>query len=971
MADNNISTCMKKLLILLTGFLTSLFLLAQQGQFAPLNPDFVRYQESLKTQEGKKSSAESRSGYAPSPLQLNFANYKGMGSLQNKKGWSGALPSRFDLRDSGFVTSVKNQGNVGTCWAFAAIGSIESSWLVNHWGTFDLSEQNMIACNGINGVYDHGGADYIATPYLTRFAGPVLEEDDPYLQKGVCKSEKFSVPRYVLTSRILPADHELIKRTIMSYGAVNTMMLWGSDNLFDYNTFNTVDYTFYYDGIITLPNHVVLLVGWDDNIIVTGGDKSPKGTKGAWIVKNSWGKWWGKNGYFYLSYYDKLALNLVYHFDEYLDTSAIDNLNMYDVFGASRAWGFNNEVAWGLTRFNAPLKEIVKMIGTYILSACSSIDIEIYEDFTEGKLSGLLYQKKNMPCELPGQRVFEVFAEVEGDYYVKIKYNTPNCFKPIPVETSVKGLVPPQICQTGTNWVSNDGEVWEEIGKGIKGREMDLTIRSYTKSVENSLGFFELPKKQLCLSESINVFSELSDSTVICYWQFLPDGLPLNDSGPDPVSAKFASPGVKKIRLIMHRQDEYDTITKSLEVVSSLDIEINHSFKIPMEYSFLSNLEKPRSALDKSIFLLVRSDADSFQWNYPYHIINNYEIAVTPEHTGQNIYYVTAYQGTCKGSDTISVEGFIRPVNDDIQNAIGLHENTNGPFTNINSSLQEDEPSPPWDPWYRVQKSVWFYFTATRTDSIRLICEGFENRLAVYEAGNADNILNGGSKLLGAGNNSIVILKGLSIDKKYWVQVDGKDGALEGNFNIRIAGPKYFTTSQDTLFLGADSGSFSQIIIAADTSWNASLSYSATNWLGLTPDNSLGKDTVTIFSKSTNQTGKTRKGFITLNGDDIAIFSKKIYITQDFTTGIDESTKVESLLLYPNPASTELYLKGLDARQIATCSITICDITGRVLKKEPLKNNSKIDVSGLLKGLYFLKITGDRNPIAVLRFMKE
>ena len=61
------------------------------------------------------------------------------------------LPDYFDWRDSDIVTPVKNQGSCGACWAFAAIGALESDATYLSGSEVLLSEQNLIDCTSSYG----------------------------------------------------------------------------------------------------------------------------------------------------------------------------------------------------------------------------------------------------------------------------------------------------------------------------------------------------------------------------------------------------------------------------------------------------------------------------------------------------------------------------------------------------------------------------------------------------------------------------------------------------------------------------------------------------------------------------------------------------------------------------------------------------------------------------------------------------
>ncbi|MBR0034336.1 MAG: hypothetical protein IJP54_01555, partial [Synergistaceae bacterium] len=104
-----------------------------------------------------------------------------------------ALPARYDLREHERVSSVKNQGLPGPCWAFAALGAMESNYLTqnlsNNGKTPDLSEMQLAfytykdpdkkRC--FTPLYSSGtlsleGSAFRAIAFLLRLSGPAEEK---------------------------------------------------------------------------------------------------------------------------------------------------------------------------------------------------------------------------------------------------------------------------------------------------------------------------------------------------------------------------------------------------------------------------------------------------------------------------------------------------------------------------------------------------------------------------------------------------------------------------------------------------------------------------------------------------------------------------------------------------------------------------------------------------------------------------
>ena len=87
------------------------------------------------------------------------------------------IPTRYDLRERGRVSGVRNQGSYGTCWSFAALGAMESVLLPEE--SCQFAVDHMTLNNGFNLTQKDGGEYTMGMAYLAAWKGPVFEVDDP------------------------------------------------------------------------------------------------------------------------------------------------------------------------------------------------------------------------------------------------------------------------------------------------------------------------------------------------------------------------------------------------------------------------------------------------------------------------------------------------------------------------------------------------------------------------------------------------------------------------------------------------------------------------------------------------------------------------------------------------------------------------------------------------------------------------
>ena len=767
---------------------------SKKPQVAPMNPQFLDYLENKKSGKHLKSTIDSKGmGFIPSPMYYQLENpSKNKSRLKSAQ----ALPATYDLRDENLVTSVKDQGALGSCWTFGVVGALESNWLVNGYGEFDLSEENMATCHGFEWQKNDGGNYDIATAYLSTFQGPLSEFDDPYSESPIslCKTlgKDVSPVKYVTEARYLAKDEQNIKRAIMEHGGVAV----GLHIDFAYQDyFNSQDNTFYYGGR-DAQDHGVMLVGWDDNMTVTGGPKSPEeNPQGAWIAKNSWGTSFGDNGYFYISYQDtRVALRPTY-FPKVRNKNEIKNIYFHDELGAISSIGYGN-TSYGLVKYTADSEEFIEKIGTYIVSAGSVIDIEIYEDYDGTTLSNLLGSRSEINCPNAGYYTFDMPAIVDGDFYVLIKYFSPYFEYPVPIEAEVELYAYPEIAED-VAWISEDKEDWDTLGANTDDFKYDVCIRAYSRNIETPYPSFTIANENVCLNES-NVFSNKSLGEISSYsWDFGEGASPQTADTEGPHEVTYSSSGKKTISLTVTGPGGSNTFTRqnAFEVSEQLNV------FTPYPNLYIG---------EKDTIELVAFGAENYEWSPSTGLSASSGQMVDAFPTDTTVYTVTGTQGACSGTDEITVHILPSPANDDICDAMEVKLGKNGVYTNRYATVEQNEPWPPmngcftqngWCDEYQgrrknpLDNSIWFYFYGPEGGKASFRTDSIDTQMAIYKATSCQEIFNGNYELVAANDDYIetepywagIDLVNLTPGTRYWIQIDGSGGGTEGYFNLYIS----------------------------------------------------------------------------------------------------------------------------------------------------------------------------------------
>jgi len=228
-------------------------------------------------------------------LGLKHTNFMGQGNMTERR-VSRDLPESINWVEKGAVSSVKNQGQCGSCWAFATTEQIESYAQIATGGDVqNLSAQqvtsctpNLLQCGGTGGCY--GSVTQLGFNYLQLF-GHMSEDDYPYVSGSTSQTEDCMYdPSKAVVSltgyNTLPTnDHDAVMTHLAEVGPLSIAVDASNWSKYTGGVFNGCSF----DENISI-NHGVQLVGY-------GSDFSALGVYDYWLVRNSWGTSWGENGY--------------------------------------------------------------------------------------------------------------------------------------------------------------------------------------------------------------------------------------------------------------------------------------------------------------------------------------------------------------------------------------------------------------------------------------------------------------------------------------------------------------------------------------------------------------------------------------------------------------------------------------------------------------------------------------------------
>ena len=419
------------------------------------------------------------------------------------------------------LPAVRDQGIYGVCWSFSTISLIETNLIKKNLASsdIDLSELHLVnytyncvndPLGGLEGdvnkfdtsygsVMQYGGNVEMAANSLLDWEGAVNEDVVPYTIDYIRQVENEQLNDSLAYGkdvahvqnfyRVNITSRDDVKKAVMDYGAVS--ISYFSDQSSDWSTdnYNSSTAAYYCPNAYT-SNHAVTIVGWDDDYSADNFATTPDGN-GAWIVRNSWGSYYGKEGYFYLSYYDKSIYTVGYALEAELSNN-YDNNYQYDgamLYGYMGYGGSNKYANIFEAKANQDGSENIKAVS-FMTGRSTNLNytVSIYTNLTDetNPESGTLAAQKSGITTYDGTYTVNLDSPVEineGNKFsvvVEVR-NASGKTSYLAYERSMQSGMAGYWCTASAkenqSFVANPYGYWDDFGKA---RSCNFIIKAFT-----------------------------------------------------------------------------------------------------------------------------------------------------------------------------------------------------------------------------------------------------------------------------------------------------------------------------------------------------------------------------------------------------------------------------------------------------------------------------------------------------------
>lgn len=346
------------------------------------------------------------------------------------------LPERLDYRDIVTLPPARDQGLTTGCWAFATISCLEIYDILHGYpNTIDYSEAHLVwftnkglTTNKSDGTYGdgrncynpytigEGGSWQTASAALARGSGIEDESNYPYYPNSPISMGNYPEhDRYSNNGRALATSSRYttpneVKEALNNYKPVTVCFAYNSKCLYKASSGDYI----YYNNSSDNTNHMVTIVGWDDNYPASSFPESnrPK-VNGAWLIRNSHSSSWGNDGYCWISY----ATNSLCQYAGFTTRTRNPNEIIYQYDGAGASGSICNADHGAANVFTSKSNETLTDVGVYCWRPGTQLVVSVYKNIPSNYSSPsdgtIVYTSNVITLPTQGYKIIPLNHEID------------------------------------------------------------------------------------------------------------------------------------------------------------------------------------------------------------------------------------------------------------------------------------------------------------------------------------------------------------------------------------------------------------------------------------------------------------------------------------------------------------------------------------------------------------------------------